>query len=138
MKYDICVFGGCALDSFFYKNEAGEVPESPSLVLPGGKGANQAVAAARAATAALTAFCLYPLAILPAYSFRAAGDTRYATVSSTVITILCQVGLCFLFVKCFHMGIVGVWLGMGGDWLARAIVHSIHFSRNKWLTKKVI
>ena len=48
MKYDICVFGGCALDSFFYKNEAGEVPESPSLVLPGGKGANQAVAAARA------------------------------------------------------------------------------------------
>lgn len=48
MKYDICVFGGCALDSFFYKNEVGEVPEAPSLVLPGGKGANQAVAAARA------------------------------------------------------------------------------------------
>ena len=88
--------------------------------------------------ALLTIFCFYPIAIIPAYSFRAAGDTRYATVSSTVITILCQVGLCFLFVKCFHMGIVGVWLGMGGDWLARAIVHSIHFSRNKWLTKKVI
>lgn len=48
MKYDICVFGGCALDQFYYKDENGQVPENPSLVSPGGKGANQAVAAARA------------------------------------------------------------------------------------------
>ena len=48
MKYDICVFGGCSLDSFFYKNDLGEIPQSPSLISPGGKGANQAVAASRA------------------------------------------------------------------------------------------
>lgn len=48
MKYDICVFGGCALDQFYYKNEKGEIPENPSLILPGGKGSNQAVAASRA------------------------------------------------------------------------------------------
>ena len=48
MKYDICVFGGCALDSFFYKDENGMVPSNPSLISPGGKGANQAVAASRA------------------------------------------------------------------------------------------
>lgn len=48
MKYDICVFGGCSLDSFYYVDETGKAPEVPSLILPGGKGANQAVAAARA------------------------------------------------------------------------------------------
>lgn len=48
MKYDICVFGGCALDQMYYKNEFGEVPENPSILVPGGKGANQAVAASRA------------------------------------------------------------------------------------------
>ena len=48
MKYDICVFGGATLDSFYYKDELGNIPEFPSLVTPGGKGSNQAVAASRA------------------------------------------------------------------------------------------
>jgi len=48
MKYDICVFGGCALDQMYYKDEFGQIPKQPSLLVPGGKGANQAVAASRA------------------------------------------------------------------------------------------
>lgn len=48
MKYDVCVFGGCGLDRFYYKNEEGVIPDSPSLIMAGGKGSNQAVAASRA------------------------------------------------------------------------------------------
>ena len=48
MKYDICVFGGCALDSFYYKDKNGNIPQKASLIAFGGKGANQAVAASRA------------------------------------------------------------------------------------------
>lgn len=48
MEYDICVFGGCALDRMYYKDELGNIGAVPSLLVPGGKGSNQAVAASRA------------------------------------------------------------------------------------------
>lgn len=48
MKYDICVLGGCSLDQTFYQKIDGTYDESPNVYAPGGKGANQAVAAARA------------------------------------------------------------------------------------------
>lgn len=48
MNYDICVFGGCALDQIFYADENGNYPERPDVLVPGGKAANQAVAASRA------------------------------------------------------------------------------------------
>ena len=48
MKYDLCILGGCTLDETYYQNIDGTYNEKPDLVVPGGKGANQAIAAARA------------------------------------------------------------------------------------------
>lgn len=48
MKYDICVFGGCSMDMMFYGREDGSFSDKPDKAVPGGKAANQAVAAARA------------------------------------------------------------------------------------------
>lgn len=48
MKYDVCVFGGCSLDQMFYQNVDGTYNSIPDSRVAGGKGANQAVAAARA------------------------------------------------------------------------------------------
>lgn len=46
--YDICVFGGCGLDMFYYQKADGSYNSKPDVYAPGSKGANQAVAAARA------------------------------------------------------------------------------------------
>lgn len=48
MNYDICVIGGCSLDMMFYANDEGKFSNQPDKIVPGGKAANQAVAASRA------------------------------------------------------------------------------------------
>lgn len=47
-KYDICIFGGCTLDTSFFQKDDGTYSSVPDICTPGGKGANQAVAASRA------------------------------------------------------------------------------------------
>ena len=48
MKYDICVLGGCSLDEIYFQKLEGTQSDKPDFIVPGGKGSNQAVAAARA------------------------------------------------------------------------------------------
>ena len=48
MKYDICVFGGCSMDQMFYLDDNHQSRDIPDIIIPGGKGSNQAIAAARA------------------------------------------------------------------------------------------
>ena len=48
MKYDVCVFGGCSLDLTYFADINGNYRRDPDVIAPGGKGSNQAVAAARA------------------------------------------------------------------------------------------
>ncbi len=48
MKYDVCVLGGCSLAQTFFQKVDGTYADTPDIISPGGKGANQAVAASKA------------------------------------------------------------------------------------------
>lgn len=88
--------------------------------------------------AILTVVSGYSMSFTPPGIFRAAGDIRYPLVLSVSTMILFRVGLSYLLCLGFHMGLMGVWLGMAADWLCRTILNTIHFCSGKWLDKKLI
>lgn len=78
--------------------------------------------------------------------FRATGDTRFTMVVSTLSMWIVRVGCSYVFaletVQLFGlsfpglgMGIMGVWVAMAGDWIVRAVLYTIRFLRETWLTK---
>ena len=78
--------------------------------------------------------------------FKAAGDTRFTMVVSPLSMWIVRVGLAYVFsletVELFGfafpglgMGIMGVWVAMGMDWIVRTTLYSIRFIKNTWLKK---
>lgn len=88
-------------------------------------------------------FCLckpfiWPLAFLPAYGMRAAGDVRFPMITSTVTMWVFRVALVVFLVRVYGFGPLAVWLGMFTDWFVRSICFSIRFHSNRWQAHSVI
>ena len=84
------------------------------------------------------AFLLHPTSFILSNSLRAAGDvkiTMYIGIGSMVVF---RLGTAVLFGIIFKMGVVGVWIAMGMDWLARTIAFSIRYKSGKWRHVNVI
>ncbi len=80
----------------------------------------------------------YSWSFLPLAAFRAAGDTRFALVSSVSLMFIFRVALAYVLAYLFDFGLMSVWIAMAIDWVARVIINIIRFRSNKWLTKKII
>ena len=89
-----------------------------------------------------------PLAFNLPSVFKAAGDSKFSMIISTVSMWAVRVGLAYLLapesitifgaeVRCMGMGIFGVWVAMMGDWLVRASLFFIRFMRGTWLKGKM-
>jgi len=88
--------------------------------------------------AVLTMCSFYFMSFTPVYIFRAAGDIRYPFILAVTTMFVFRVGLSYLLCKVFHMGLLGVFLGMFADWLCRFILNTVRFRSGKWLDKKLI
>ncbi len=88
---------------------------------------------------------LWPAAFCLPSAFRAASDVRFTMIISTVSMWVCRVFLAYCFapetVSFFgvisfpglSLGIHGVWLAMGIDWVVRFVLFVLRFARGKWL-----
>lgn len=71
------------------------------------------------------------------YGLRAAGDVKFSMIASVSIMWGCRVALGIFLVRVFHFGLIGVWIGMFADWIARAVIFTTRFVNGKWLNYKM-
>ena len=69
---------------------------------------------------------------------RAAGDAKFTMAVSMACMLLLRVGLSYFMVYGLGLSLLGVWLAMHIDWLARSACFCVRFAGRKWLDKRVI
>lgn len=84
------------------------------------------------------AFALHPTAFVLPNGMRAAGDVKYSMYVGIGSMLVFRLGAAVLFGIVFNMGIIGVWIAMGSDWLCRSVFFMMRFVRGKWKEFKVI
>lgn len=80
----------------------------------------------------IMATALHPTAFVLPNGLRAAGDVKFSMVVGIVSMILFRLGAAVLFGIIFNLGIIGVWIAMGSDWLCRSVCFVIRFIKGKW------
>ena len=82
----------------------------------------------------LCGILIWPLAFTLPQALRAAGDTRFTMVASTVSMWTLRVGLGVLLGRYWGFGVLGIWMAMFADWALRAALFVPRFHGHKWET----
>lgn len=80
----------------------------------------------------ILAFLLHPTSFNLANSLRASGDVKITMYIGIGSMIVFRLGTAVLFGIVFNMGIIGVWIAMGMDWLARSVTFTLRYKKGKW------
>ncbi|MFQ9923221.1 MAG: MATE family efflux transporter [Beduini sp.] len=84
------------------------------------------------------AFALHPTAFVLPNGLRASGDVKYSMYVGIGSMIVFRLGAAYLFGIVFNLGIIGVWIAMGTDWLCRSVFFVIRLINGKWKQFKII
>ena len=90
------------------------------------------------AGAIFTVASFYAHFVIDGAALRAAGDIYFPLIVTIASMFIFRVGLSYLLVKVFHMGVIAIWIGMGVDWAANAFIYTLHKRNDKWLHKKLV
>ena len=86
----------------------------------------------------ILAILLHPTSFNLANSLRAAGDVRFTMVTGIGSMLLFRLGSGILFGVVMNLGVFGVWMAMGMDWLARSAAFVFRYKSGKWQTANII
>lgn len=81
---------------------------------------------------------LWSISFIIPSAFRAAGDSRFTSVTSMLTMWLFRVAFGYILGITFGMGITGVWIAMLAEWGVRGIIFLVRFRGDKWYAHKLI
>ncbi len=84
------------------------------------------------------ALALHPTSFVLANGLRAAGDAKYTMYVGIGSMLVFRLGSAWLFGIALQMGIIGVWIAMGTDWLCRSVFFLLRFKSGKWKEHRAI
>ena len=84
------------------------------------------------------AAALHPTSFNLSNTLRAAGDVKYTMYAGIASMIVFRLGSAVLFAIVLNLGVIGVWIAMGSDWLARSIAFWLRYRSGKWKAYRAI
>ncbi|MBU5626118.1 MATE family efflux transporter [Oscillibacter sp. MSJ-2] len=84
------------------------------------------------------ALLLHPTSFNLPNSLRAAGDARFTMEVGVCSMVVFRLGSAMLLGVALHLGVLGVWLAMGLDWLARSVAFALRYRSKTWATIQTI
>lgn len=78
------------------------------------------------------AAALHPTSFNLSNTLRAAGDVNYTMYAGIASMIVFRLGSAVLFGIVLDLGVIGVWIAMGSDWLARSVAFWLRYRSGKW------
>lgn len=75
---------------------------------------------------------LHPTSFNLSNTLRAAGDVNYTMVVGIASMVVFRLGGAALFGIVLELGVVGVWIAMGLDWLARSAAFAARYKSGRW------
>ena len=76
---------------------------------------------------------IWPLAYTLPVTFRAAGDAKFPMAVSMSSMLFCRIALSWVFGVLFGMGMIGTWIAMFVDWIAKAAIFVVRYARGSWM-----
>ena len=86
----------------------------------------------------VASFLMWPESFTLPCALRGAGDARFTMIVSMASMWLFRIGFSYLLTLRCGMGLMGVWIAMVIDWVARVTAFIIRFARGRWRRIKVI
>ena len=76
---------------------------------------------------------IWPAAFTLPNVLRAANDVRYPMFCSVASMMLLRLASGYVLAVTFHLGAIGIWIAMVGDWLCRSLLFYFRFRGERWL-----